>query len=275
MRDACLDLLFALCEALSWPAGAIHALLVELHIVHPPATVAASSGRALFTALRDCWLAKGVRELLPLILASPLREAALRRVRLGNPVPGEGCVFAVIHSSWGTWLCAWCRDRRRGLALANREWRHLGDAAIECDFRSLRRAIAHLRAGGRLFAAADVFPAVGGCPIPFLGERRDATCLPSRLAAAAGVPVVAAVPIWRDGRIEVALGPVVRMGGETDERGATRTIMTFVEARILEEPCVWDETLRGGVGLFRPSEARGQKAAVHADRLAGHEGGGR
>jgi hypothetical protein len=254
MNEWVLACLLQACRIASWPAAILHAQLAHLP----------ESRRR---SLRACWFAYAVRELLPLVLRTSLRKAALARVFLDRSrLPAGGVVIATIHPSWTKLLSQWCREHRV-LVLVRGGWSHeLGEAAVGSRFEDLRRIIGSLREGGVLFVAADAFVDREGCFVPFLGELRHASLLPARLARAAGVPIVAAVPVFHDGRITLATGSTLRAHAARDEDAVTRAVMADLEKLILEHPAAWNETLRGGVGSWgrgsRRVGAHGQVDAI-------------
>ena len=248
MGEASLDLMMLMCRIVAWPIGTLHYLLVASGILPPHPAIAASTARTS-KALRDCWFTRCAQELFAAVLRTPLRGAAIRRVRFDPAVPYPGgCVFATIHSPWARLLAHWCRERHDELVLTRPGWiRHLRDAGVDVNFHDLRRMVSHLRHGHSLFAAIDVFPDKDGCPVRFFGKDREASLLPARLAAAGGVPMVAAIAAVRGGRIEFSFGPALRVHGPEGERRATQALIAYVEARIADEPAIWNDTLHSGI----------------------------
>lgn len=274
MGKSLFDALLCTSHIASWPAGAVHAAIAALGLVSLPHVIVLSHG-ARFSVLRRCWFAKGMRELLPFVLEGPARAAAMQRVRFEPPIPsGTGCVLATLRSPWIKLLSERCRELHAGRVLVrggrSRQWR---EAAIAADREGLRSMIAHLRQGGRLFVAMEAFADGNGCPVHFLGERRQASLLPARLAQAANVPLMAAFPVERAGYIEFDYGPRASVHGRDDLVAATTAVMGYLERCVLDDPASWNESLRGWIGLRRGSEPRREEAAVDADRLAGDESG--
>lgn len=275
MGEALFHALFVLCHALSWPLALLHALLAAARIVHLPEAVALSRNPR-FAALRRCWFTKCARELVPMLLASPMRREAMERVRFGPPAGcGDGCVYATLRSPWLKLLSACCREQRAGRVLVrggkSRSW---SETAIAADRAGLRAMIEGLRRGEPVFVAMEAFVDRDGCAVRFLGARREASLLPARLAAAARVPLIATMPVMRGSNVEFIFSPARRVQ-HRQEDGATREAMQWLEARVLEEPSIWNETLRFWVGILRRSEPRREEASVDPDRLAGDERSGR
>ena len=67
----------------------------------------------------------------------------------------------------------------------------------------LLHIIRHLRYGGQVIIAADVFNKSNDQPAEILGKPGNLSLLPARLARIADVPLQAAVPILRNGRIDI------------------------------------------------------------------------
>ena len=273
MPNAIFAALLGLCRALSWPLGTLHAVLSCAGIVRLPRAVALS-GATPEAALRQCWFTKLAREVLPWVLSSPLRAGAFARIGFeARGFPPQGCVVATLHSPWTRLLSQWAADQSIALVLVRHGWsRDLRGAAVDANNRGLRRMLKHLRRGGIVVVAIDAFPEHGGCAVAFLGEPRRAPTLAARLARKAAVPLVAMVPTWQDDQLRLVAAPPVMVREGCDEAAATRRAIAFIDRCVREDPARWNESVRRGVGL-RSQPCR-EEAAVHADRLPRHEGGG-
>jgi lauroyl/myristoyl acyltransferase len=240
-----LDMTLRTCRAASTIAAALHLALIRAGAAQAPRLFDASN--LDMARLRDCWFARCAREVLALALRSPLRASALDLVSFED-APGQngGHIIAVCHSPWGRLLSHWCRERGSGLAFAAPGWnRHLGDAHVAGGYRELRRLVKHLKGGGRAFVVVDVFPQRRGCPVRFLGLDRLASMVAVRLSAAAGVPIIPAVPVFRGGYIEVIYGTANAAPVREERADVVRSLLEFVETQIRACPASWHGTMQG------------------------------
>ncbi|MBI1807517.1 MAG: hypothetical protein HYR76_10755 [Ignavibacteria bacterium] len=180
---------------------------------------------------------------MSLILRTPLRLGTLAIVDCTFPLAVEtGCIIAICHTPWARLLAEWCRVHDFALILAAGAWvQRTGHVNVPGGGLSgLRRLVRHLRTGGRAIVIADVFAGSRCCPVHFLGEDRIASTLPARLAAFAGVPLLAAVPQFQDGRVHLHGG--IRLGVEVvraNQREVIQSLLTFFEGEIRRSPSVW------------------------------------
>jgi hypothetical protein len=217
----------------------IHELAVLAGLARVSAAVD-HSPHGLRSTLRDIWLSRLAREVLDFVLRTPLRRAALDLVTCSLPTSHEtGCVYAICRTPWIRLLTAWCQEHTFALVLRGR-------ARVECDghnppegIAALCRLLRHVRHGGRLVAVANLFGGSRRCPLRFMGEDRSVSMLPAQLAAYAGVPLQAALPVFSGGRIHLIPGPRFAPERVTgDPAGVTRELLAFFETKIREQPAV-------------------------------------
>lgn len=246
LRPFCVCSLFAGCRVCAALVAALHSLLVRCRLADvSPLISAAPAGRA--RTLRDIWFARLARESLVLILRTFLRQAALDRVTYALPPSHEsGCVIAVFHMPWARLLASWCCDSDLALIVAGDVWvRRAGGSVVPGGVAGLRRVIRHLRAGGRVVVMADFPRARRGCTIRFLGQPWHASTFPARLAACAGVPLLAWNPSFDRGRLHLDPGPAFAVGSLSEEQEAvTRSVLAYFERTIRERPALWSYSLR-------------------------------
>jgi hypothetical protein len=187
------------------------------------------------------------RESLVLILRTPLREVALDCVTCGLPPEYDsGCVIATFHMPWARLLALWCCESDFALIVAKHIWiQRAGVGVVPGGVRGLRRLIRHLRAGGRVVVMADFPRARRGYAIRFLSQEWLASSFPTRLAACAGVPLLAWDPSFDHGRLCVDPGPAFAVTSHPDEQEAvTRSVLACFERTIRERPALWSYSLR-------------------------------
>ena len=241
-----LVLLVDLCRILSLPFALGQLFAARIGILRFGSSIA-NSVRNPRSFLVDVWANRFVRELLAGVLRTPLRSAAVALV--SNEVcvlANAGCVIAVCHSPWLRLLDAWCGNLDYAITLAGGRWAWQANGVnVAGGFRRVRYLVRHLKSGGRVIVIGDVFVRAGGCRTTFLGVGRQASPLPARLAAAAGVPLQAAVAVRRGHRIAIEPGPLFAAGYiRTEKAAAMRTLLVWYEGRILQRPALWSRIFK-------------------------------
>ncbi len=150
-------------------------------------------------------------------------------------------VIAIFRSPWD-FVAARALAASRGiLVFANATaWGpHLGSARLAPGFGSARRAVAHLRAGGRVAAVADRFHPRGR-PVTFLDLSARVDAAPVRLAAAGRVPLVPATIAFRAGAVRVSFGQPIAVGRDRRSRAeALDALLARFERAVIREPAGW------------------------------------
>jgi hypothetical protein len=220
------------------PLSRFHQLAAGAGLARLSACVA-NSPQGLQSTLHDIWLGRLTREALDVALKTPLRRAALDLVDCTLPRHTEtGCVFAICRTPWVRLLSEWCCDRNFGLILSGRSRvRGGGHVDLPQGVPALHRLVRHLRRGGRAFVLADRFDGSRTCPVRFLGADRSVSLLPAHLAAHAGVPLQAALPVFAAGRVQLRPGPLFTPAMLIrDPAGVTRDLLAFFEREFLQRP---------------------------------------
>ena len=110
---------------------------------------------------------------------------------------------------------------------------HAGVAFVPANRPGIRRAVAHLRAGGVLGMLADRDVLGSGRPIPFFGERAVLPWGAVELARRTGAPLVTGF-VYRSGiaSYRVVLAPPLDIPRTTDRDADIREGMQLVVARL-------------------------------------------
>lgn len=246
LRPFCVCVLFVTCRAVAALVAAIHCLSVRCRLADVSSLVS-SAPHGRNRTIRDIWFARLARESLALVLSTSLRQAALDRVTcVLPPNQDSGCVIAIFHTPWDRLLAFWCCDSDIALVVAGKIWvRRAGQGVVPGGVQGVRRLIRHLRAGGHVVVMADYPRARRGCTARFLGQEWHASILPARLAACAGVPLLAWNPSFDRGRLHLEPGPAFAVGSLPEEQEAvTRSVLTYFERTIREKPALWSHSLR-------------------------------
>ena len=232
------------CRLLSIPFATMHYCLVCARLQPLPACIVQCQA-GIYATLRDIWATRFMREAVTGLLKTPLRTAALSLVDAdGLTAVQGGCVIAVCHSPWFRWLAEWCRDRNAARVVAGDDWiwRTRG-VNVLAGYHDVRALVEHLRNGGRAIVVADVFDAAHGCTVNFLGRQRRVSLLSARLAALAGVPLVAMLPSRHAHRIRLECGRRFQVGANNQD-AVMREMLAFYENEICRRPALWSHATK-------------------------------
>jgi lauroyl/myristoyl acyltransferase len=77
------------------------------------------------------------------------------------------------------------------------------------------------------------------------------------LARIAGVPLLAAVPILRDGRIDIQQGPLLDQRiHHSDMRNAMQILLGFFEFEIKKDPSIWSYFVNDHLSGFHKKQIK-------------------
>jgi lauroyl/myristoyl acyltransferase len=107
-------------------------------------------------------------------------------------------------------------------------------------FGELRDIVNHLKQNGRVIIAFDHFNNLTNCPVKFLGKSYNASLTPVRLAALAGVPLVAAIPVLRNGVINIDFGSHFNLRNlNSRSNDVMQNLILFLETQLKNNPGCW------------------------------------
>lgn len=230
------------CLILSHILSVTHLLLFKAQLVVIPDCIKQAPG-GLYKNLQKIWFARLLKKIVSVWVRSPFSNYALKLVNFDIPIPtGKGLVLVTCHTPWKRLLVRWFfqnhyalivdtgRSVKRKNRLKNQRKGH----------NELLHIIRHLRYGGQVIIAADVFNKSNDQPAEILGKPGNLSLLPARLARIADVPLQAAVPILRNGRIDIQTGPLIDQHIPSSEMGnIMQTLLGFFELQIRKNPSVW------------------------------------
>jgi hypothetical protein len=233
----------AICGLLSPVIGAIHYCLLTAWPVKVPLCVAYGE-KGIFHSLVNIWRTQMVRRIISVLVRSPLRLSTLRLVNSTVSLPpGSGCVIAICHTPWKRLLVQWCLENNAVFIISNGKWTHQKERIQKrCDsLNDLCDIVTYLRQNGRVVIAFDNFNNHSNyCRLKFLGHHYNVSMLPVRLAKIAGVPLVSAIPRFRNGMINIDHGPQFSLNKvSSDPEGVMRTLVSFLETGIKSDPGIW------------------------------------
>jgi hypothetical protein len=220
----------------------LHYFFARIDLLEIPACIGEAPG-GLYKNLRKIWFARLLKKIVSVWVRSPFRGQALRLVNFSLPHPSRnGLILVTCHTPWKRLLVRWFFENHYALIVdTGRSARR--KSRIQTQRRGhneLLHIIRHLRFGGQVIIAADVFNTLNDQPAEILGKPGNLSLLPARLARIAGVPLMAVVPVIRNGRIEIQPGPVIDHPIPcSDMRAVMQKMLGFFEQEIKNDPSIW------------------------------------
>jgi len=235
-------LLIAFCRIFSHVIAALHVIGVQVFYLRIPACIRQSS-EGIFQSLQKIWNARLLKKIVSVWVRSPFRKHALQLVNFNIPVPAStGLILVTCHTPWKRLLVSWFSENHYALILDTARSRQRAKRLREIrkGHNELLHIIRHLRMGGRVIIAADVFNKLHNQPAEILGKPGNLSLLPARLARIAGVPILASVPRFQNGTIQIHPGPVFNQPFRASEMGSImHKLLEFFEGEIRKDPSVW------------------------------------
>jgi len=233
---------FLPCLLISHLISATHSFFVRIHFLEIPDCVRQAPG-GMYRNLQKIWFARLLKKIVSVWVRSPFKSYALRLVNFNIPIPaGKGVILVTCHTPWKRLLVRWFFENHYALIMdsgysAKRKNRLKN---LRKGHNELLHIVRHLRYGGRVIIAADVFNKSSDQPAEILGKPGNLSLLPARLARIAGVPLMAAVPILRNGRIDIQAGPIIDQHiPYSDMRAVMQILLRFFELEIKRNPSIW------------------------------------
>lgn len=205
-----LSICISICSLLAHLTAGIHFGLITAGLLKTPLYLKVASG-GKYESLCNIWNTRIVRRMVSALVRSPLRNSTLRLVNFNIPLPAKsGCIILICHTPWKRLLVQCCIENDLALIIAFGNWTHKRGGKLQREgkgFNELRGIVKHLEKNGRIIMTVDNFNDLNNCPVKFLGNHANAELLPTRLARIAQVPLIAAIPVFRDGTINFIHGP--------------------------------------------------------------------
>lgn len=237
-----LDIIISGCSLLSYIMAAVHYFFITVGLLKVPLSISGVHEDAC-RKIRHIWCTRITRRVVSLLVRSPFRVDTLSLVSFTDQLPaGTGCVIVTCHTPWKRLIVQWCLEHEAALIVSNGTWTHRKrliqkQAAGVADVRSI---VQFLQQNGRVIIAADVFNRLKDCPVKFFDHDQNASLFPIRLARIAKVPVIAAVPVLRNGLVEIDYGPQFEHNlAQPDEQHVMQQFISFFEDEIKKEPGIY------------------------------------
>ena len=184
-----------------------------------------------------------MRAAITLLLKTPLRGGTLRLVNFNIPFQTDsGYIIVTCHTQWEGLLVQSSLENNYGLIIGRRKWKKEKKQIQRKGkgYSNLRNIIRHLQQNGKIFIAADSFNKLNNCPVKFRGKYLNASKLPSRLASAASVPLIVALPILKNSNISFKIGPEFKVKDlKEDSKAITQQIISFIDYQLTDDYRVW------------------------------------
>jgi lauroyl/myristoyl acyltransferase len=237
-----ITLCLQICRLFSHYITGVHYISARLHILNIPDCIWEAPG-GLYKNLQKIWFARLVKKLVSLWVRSPLRAHVLKLVNFDFQLPaGTGFIFVTCHTPWKRLMINWFFENHYALIIdtGKSKQRRTRLKNQRKGHNELLHIIRHLRYGGQVIIAADVFNRSNNQPAAILGKPGNLSLLPARLARIAGVPLMAAVPQFRNGAIHIYAGPHYDQQIQHSEMGIVmQNLLGFFENEIKSDPSIW------------------------------------
>lgn len=249
MDDAVVGAMLAMADRLAKPVAVVDEILrprrsarvrEQLCSVHGGTTDGSAELRAI-------WFARIAREGFRVMLLLGFAKAVLRRVHVVGPTRVNGsCVYAIYHTPWGRVLALWMARQSDSVVFSAQRWLdRAGKAHVPCTWRGLRELVRRIKAGSCAAITADHFDsrADHSAAAWILGREVQVSTGMARIAAAACVPIVPVMTRYRNGRVELAMGPEIIVSESCVVDGTRRVIAVF-DAELRRDPSSWEQVHR-------------------------------
>jgi hypothetical protein len=242
-----------LCRFFSFLLAGIHFAAVQVLYLKIPACLRHAPG-GIYKNLQKIWFARLLKKWISLWVRSPFRDHVLRLVRLDFDMPASGgLVFATCHTPWKRLLVKWFSENHYILIIDTAKSRERNSRIRKQrkGHNELSHIIRHLRSGGRVIIAADVFNQSTDHPTEILGKPGNLSLLPARLARIAGVPLMAALPRLCNGMIHISAGPIFDREIRQAEMGnLMKNLLAYFENEIRKDPSIWSYFVNDPLSQF-------------------------
>ena len=237
-----LSFCIAICSLLADLCAAIHFCLLSSGLCErPPCLQAASTGT--YKTLQNIWCTRIARRLISILVRSPLRSSTLRLVNFTITLPANsGCIILICHTPWKRLLVQWCIENDFGLIIAHGKWRCKKGDKVKREaqgYNEVRSLVKHLKQQGRIIMTGDIFNQLNNYPVKFLNTDLNAGLLPTRLARIAQVPLIAAIPVFKDGTLNInQVPPSACTNSQADPLNMIQHFLFALEKEIKHNPSV-------------------------------------
>jgi len=184
-----------------------------------------------------------MRAIITITLKTPIRNLVLNLVNFNIPhFPNSGCIIVTCHTQWEGLLVQSCIDKNYGLIIGRRKWKNKKKKVQRKGngYTNLRNIIRFLHEKGRIIIAADSFNKLNNCPVEYRGKTLNASDLPIRLAILASVPLIIALPVLNNTKVEFVVGPEFNTKElKKDTKAITQQIISFIDDQLKGDYRIW------------------------------------
>ena len=237
-----LRICISICSLLAHLTAAIHVGLISAGLLKTPLYLKVAAG-GKYVSLHNIWNTRIVRRMVSALVRSPLRNSTLRLVNFNIRLPANsGCIILICHTPWKRLLVQYCIENDLALIIAYGQWTNKRGGKLQREgkgFNELRGIVKHLEKNGRIIMTVDNFNDLNNCPVKFLGSDANAELLPTRLARITQVPLIAAIPIFRDGTVDFIHGQKSDYGTlQPDPCSVIQNFLSALENEIKIDPSI-------------------------------------
>jgi len=221
-----------------------HYFLIKSGIVRTPGWFHTNQDSNLKN-LKNIWHARVIRRFISVWIRSLFRRDILKLVDLNIQLPqNSGCVIVTCHTPWKRLLVQWCLEKQNTMiitsSLCSRKKRYIQNRAL--GFAELKKAMTHLHQKGQIVITVDRFNELKNCPVEFLGNYRNLCVLPVRLSRLGKVPLIMAIPVFREGVVKFIRGPYLNPNlNKSDPFAIMKNLIYYLENEIEKDPSIWPE----------------------------------
>jgi len=253
-KSIIIQLCIRLTQFFSKPLARIHTYAVKAGIVNIPDCICNAPG-GMNKNLQKIWNARLLKKAVSVLVRSPLRLKTIQLINLAFLLPvHSGSVIVTCHTPWKRLIVQWLSENKYGILIDS------GESAKRAKYFRTKRnnyneflgIVRHLRNGGHIIIAADVFDQSTNCPACIMGKYGNLSLLPARLARLADVPMITVIPALRNGSIQLAEGVRLNMKiSESDTIPVMQKFLAHFENEIKTDPSVWSYFVNDPLRKFK------------------------
>ena len=236
-------------EILSSIIAFFHAFIIERNWVKI-SNIIFQSPEGFKKTLQKIWFARMMRRSLSLILRTPLRSKVLKLVINKLILPEFGCVIVIPHTPWAKLLAEWCRSNNFALVFAGGPWiKRTGHVNVPgTGISGIRRVVSHLSSKGFVVIIGDNENKSRCCHVSYLGKECNASLLPVRLAALAGVSIITLIPKFQNRRVNLQNGLIIEADDViVNKQEVLQKIFSYFENEIYVSPSIYSPYILGSL----------------------------
>lgn len=241
-RPSYLIVLLHLFNFISSIISICHTFAIKRNWIKVPSIILESPYNSFFT-IKEIWISRMLRRSLSLLIRTPFSRGTLSLINYKLSLPTKtGCIIAIPHTPWSRLLAEWCRENKFAFVLVGGKWITRTESVnIPGGFSGIKQLIKHLHSGGRIIVIGDNIGRWRCCSVKYFGKKCNASIIPARLAASAGVPLLAVYPKLGDGMINIYNGYEASIKDiKTNQKKVMQKVFNFFENEIRNTPSIYE-----------------------------------